>query len=190
MVFEGKIMSQIVKNIVMSTILVLVWIFILFMFFILTIMNDIISYFCGGIFKYVFAAVFLSGLLVPVIFRKRIKKYCSLPLALIIFAVFSALVNCFMYLGIKGYISDFSREKWDLYEKLRIHMIGDFENENELKGKSEEEIKDLLGEPANIVYDKDAFRYEYYIGDGLIDPYTYDIIFYGDSVSSTEINEH
>lgn len=67
-------------------------------------------------------------------------------------------------------------------------MIDDLENKLQPIGKTKKEITDFLGEPANISQDEN--RLEYFIGYGLIDPYTYDIILENGIVVKTEIMQH
>lgn len=108
---------------------------------------------------------------------------------LIIFTVLSVIVNSGIYLGITGYLSDYSRKKWDRYENFRIYMIDDLQKEHQLIGKSEEEIIELLGEPARKP-DSGPRRFEYYVGDSMIDPYVYEIIFNNGIVENTMVVEH
>ncbi len=176
-------------NILLSIFLFWTWCGILFVSFILLIFSDIIHYFGNGILKYIFGLIYVLALVLPIVFRKKLGRNFSLPLALIVTTIISIMINCFIYLGVNSYISDFSREKWDSNEKLRIHMISDLEREYQLIGKSENEIIDLLGDPTYI-HDDGEHRYEYYIGDSIIDPYTYDVIFDAGIVKETRIIEH
>lgn len=182
-------MSLKVTNVLLSILLLLMWCVILSVSFILLIVSDIIHHFGNGILKYIFSLIYILAFVLPIIFRKKLRRSFSLPLVLVVTTIISVMINSFMYIGINSYISDFSREKWDRNEKLRIHMIKDLENEYHIIGRNEKEIEELLGRPTNIP-DYGEYRYEYYIGDSIIDPYTYDVIFDAGIVKETRIIEH
>ena len=109
-------------------------------------------------------------------FRKRISKYFPLPLSFIIFTILSIIIVVTILIGAKSYISDFSQEKWNCNERLRIYMIDDLEEGKGILGKIDKEIIDLLGEPIYIS-DTKKIIYEYYVGESMIDPYSYQIEF-------------
>lgn len=178
-----------VFNVLLSILLILIWCGIFFASFIFLMVSDIMQHFGNGILKYIFAFIYALAFVVPIIFRKRLKAHCPYPLMLIIFTVLSVIVNSGIYLGITGYLSDYSRKKWDRYENFRIYMIDDLQKEHQLIGKSEEEIIELLGEPARKP-DSGPRRFEYYVGDSMIDPYVYEIIFNNGIVENTMVVEH
>ena len=178
-----------VTSVLLSILLLLMWCVILFISFILLIFGDIIYHFENGMLKYIFSLIYLLAFVLPIIFRKKLRKIFSLPLALIVATVISVMINSFIYLGVFYSISDFSRGKWDRNESLRIYMINNLENKYQVIGKNEKEIIELLGMPANIP-DYGEYRYEYYIGDSGSDPYTYDVIFDDGVVKATRIMEH
>ncbi|MEI3159749.1 hypothetical protein [Monoglobus pectinilyticus] len=107
-----------------------------------------------------------------------------------IFCILSAaLINAGAYNIVKNSVSAYSRQNWDNNANLRIYMIEDLEKQYQFFGKTETEIIDFLGHPSNVSY-YSGKRLEYYIGDGYIDPYTYDIIIENDVVSGTAIVQH
>lgn len=55
-------------------------------------------------------------------------------------------------------------------------MIDDLEEGKGILGKIDKEIIDLLGEPIYIS-DTKKIIYEYYVGESMIDPYSYQIEF-------------
>ena len=111
-----------------------------------------------------------------------------MPLALkiFIFSIISVMVSGCILVGAKNYISDFTREKWEDNEKLRLYMIDDLEEQYKITGKTEKQVIDLLGIPQYI----DDNMYEYYVGDSMIDPYGYQIEFENDIAINTQLVEH
>ncbi len=83
----------------------------------------------------------------------------------------------------------FSAEKWEKYPEMRINMIESLERQYEIKGKTENEITELLGEA--VITLKDEYTiFQYYVGDSLSDPYTYNISFKDGICVSFGVVEH
>ena len=183
-------MSERVKNILLSVLLIVIWQWILSASFVLFIVSDIIQIFGGGILKYIFVFVYILAVLLPIIFRKRLGKFASLPLVMLVFAVFSVMVNGGIYLGVKGYISEYDSTKWNEMERLRIYMTDDMEEELNILGKTDTEVELLLGATVKSETGDGKVVYEYYAGEGLMDPITYDIIFENGVAIKTRITEH
>lgn len=140
--------------------------------------NAIILNLANGVLSVIFILIYLLAIILPAIFCKKLKIWL-MPLIMIISSVSAVFINKGIYHIGKIYISSYTREKWDKYENLRYNMIDDLESKYNFIGMSEEEIIDILGEPMTVSdhIDPEYYRYEYYIDDGFMDPWTYDIIF-------------
>ena len=169
--------------------LALIWCGLLFVLYLFFLLSDIVRYFHSGILKAIFLFVSIGAFAIPIAFRKKRKAVWGLPLTLLLCAVVSAGLNGVIYHVTEQYISSYSRQKWDRYEKLRKYMIDDLERQYPLIGKTEQEVIDILGQPANRS-NYSGQRFEYYIGDGFMDPYTYDLLFKNGVVVDTDIVQH
>ena len=62
----------------------------------------------------------------------------------------------------------FSKQRWIEYPNIRYKMIDDIEKNNSIIGKTQQEVRELLGEPDNVwEHDfEDGYYnyYQYYIG--------------------------
>lgn len=179
------------KSILFSTMLylmlILMWGGMLVCYAMVILLSDVIKYFGDGALLISFGVVTLLCFIIPIIFRKKLKL--RLPILLIIFSLLSAFVNATTTVGSCIYLSHYTPEKWDKHRELRYCMTDSLESQYNIVGKTEQEITELLGEPENIANQFD-YRYEYFIGYGMIDPYTYDIIFEDGVAIRAEINEH
>ena len=181
--------QNIILNIFLTLVLVLVWGGILFVSFLLWLISDVFRLLGNGALMYIFAIIYALVFVLPILFRKRIKKYLSLPLAFFVFTLISVILVSIIFVGAKSHISEFSGQKWMDYKRLRIHMIDNLEEEYEIIGKSNKEIIDLLGEP-EYLYNTERIVYEYYVGSGIIDPYGYQIEFENNIAINTILVEH
>lgn len=182
-------MKKKIINIILSVILIMLWMGICMVSFFLLLISDIINHFENGILIYFFIVIYILALILPVIFRKKLSIAKSIPLTMIVSAVIAIVINTITFLGVYFYISEYSREKWDEYPRLRIHMIKDLEREQQIIGMTEDEIIGILGEPEDIP-GVGKQRFEYYAGDSGYDPYTYDVIFENGVAVKTKISEH
>ena len=172
-----------------TIVLILGWAEILFVSFLIYLMSDMVRFLGNGILVYTTIFIYALTFVLPIIFRRQISKYISLPLSFIVFTILSvAVVGCILG-GAKNYISDFSQEKWNNNERLRKYMIDDLEENHGIIGKTDKEIVDLLGEP---IYISDApnIKYEYYVGESIIDPYGYQVEFDNNIAVNTTLFEH
>lgn len=179
--------KSVIISLLLYMILILMWGGMLVCYAIVILISDVIKYFGNGALLLSFGVVALLCFIIPIIFRKKLKL--RLPILLIIFSLLSAFINATSTVGSYVYLSHYTPEKWDKYPDVRYCMQSSLERQHELVGKTEQEIIELLGEPENIADDY-CYRYEYFIGYGMIDPYTYDIIFEDGVAVRTEINEH
>ncbi len=178
-----------IYNICFIIVLILGWAGILFVSFLLYLMSDMFRFLGNGILVYITVLIYVLAFALPIIFRKRISKYLSMPLSFIIFTILSVIIVSFVFVGARCYIASFSQEKWNDNERLRIYMLDDLEERHKIVGKTNEEIVDLLGEPIYIS-DNQNIKYEYYVGDSLIDPLGYQIEFDNNIAVKTTLVEH
>lgn len=176
-------------NMFFAIVLILGWAGILFVSFLLYLMSDMFRLLGNGILVYIVIFIYALTFALPIIFRKRISKHLPLPLSFIVFTVLSVMIVGFILIGAKNYISDFSQKKWSNNERLRIYMLDDLEQKYKIIGKTSEEIIDLLGNP-ECISDTPHIKYEYYVGESMIDPLGYQIEFENGVVKDTKVVEH
>ncbi len=182
-------MKKTFLNIFLVVSLVFIWGIILYGTLILWLLSDAFQLLGNGVLIYIFGGVYALAFILPLIFRKRILKHLSIPLALIISTIIAVIFASIIFLLATGYISSFSREKWDNNERLRHYMIEDLENKHKIIGKTKEEIIDIIGEPS-YTSDKNGEIIEYYIGFSMIDPIGYEIQFENNIATKTTVIEH
>lgn len=173
---------------------VFLWAAIILAFGLTYIASDLAQELGGGILIIIFVFTYICTFTAQAIVANRESSSVKKPLKMLMCAIIAVLINTFAYNAGWIYISDFSREKWDNNEILRIHMIDDFEEKYQIIGKSEQEVKDILGKPAYVedrnVGGLNRKLVSYYVGMNTIDPYMYDIILENGVVIQTEVNEH
>lgn len=157
---------------------VIIWLMILAILYLLTFgfFNNVIENFGNGILRIIFIAIHFSALILPFLFRKKIKSDMVMPVILIISTISSVFVIGGINFAVNEYVSVYTKEKWNRNEDLRFNMIDDIESKYNFIGMSEAEIIDLFGEPESIS-EHDGKRYEYYIGNAYIDAFYYNFIF-------------
>ncbi len=177
-------------NVILYLFLAIMWFVILFISCFFLLLNNVVDHFGNGILKNIFILVYICGFILPIIFHKKLKSNYMLPLCLILATVLSTIINGVIYNSVDNYISVYSREKWNDNAELRFHMIDNLEKQFDFIGKTEQEIKDILGEPSNTI-EYDGWRvFEYYIGNDYIDAYTYDFRFEKGFVINSGIVQH
>ena len=181
--------QNLIINIFFTVVLILGWAGILFVSFLLYLMSDMFRFLGNGILIYIIVFIYALAFVLPIIFRKRISKYLSLPLSFIVFTILSVVVVGCILGGAKNYISNFSQEKWNNNGRLRKYMINDLEENHGIIGKTDKEIVDLLGEPTYIS-DALNIKYEYYVGESIIDSCGYQIEFDNNIAVNTTLFEH
>lgn len=172
-----------------TIVLILWWAGILFVSFLLYLMSDMFRFLGNGVLVYIMVFMYALAFVLPIVFRIRISKHLSLPLSFIVFTILSVVVVGCVLGGAKSYISDFSQEKWNNNERLRKYMIDDLEENCGIIGNTDKEIVDLLGKPIYIS-DTLNIKYEYYVGESIIDPYGYQIEFDNNIAVKTTLFEH
>lgn len=131
--------------------------------------DDVLNYYYDGILKLIFILIMIAAIVLPIIkYRKYQQKYI-LPIVLCITMLIVSVFNN----GILKFVEDdlriYSREKWEKHRNLRIYMLDNLETHYLYKGKTEDAVKKLLGEP-DYVTGENSQRYEYYVNPGYIDP--------------------
>ena len=174
---------------IFTIVLIIGWTGILLASFLIYLMSDMVRFLGNGILVYTTILIYLLTFVLPIMFRKQISKYLSLPLSFIVFSLLSVVVVGCILGGASIYISDFSQEKWNNNERLRKYMIDDLEQNHGIIGKTDKEIVNLLGEPIYIS-DELNNKYEYYVGESIIDPYGYQIEFENNIAVNTTLFEH
>lgn len=71
---------------------------------------------------------------------------------------------CFVLLGINEFRYNFTVENWAKSTEERVYMVDDLLNDYELKGKTKEEVSELLGKPTQNAYFKEKNNSVYWLG--------------------------
>lgn len=189
-----KHIMKILVSIFLYITIILAWVGVLEVFELTYIISQIMRYLNEGILVKIFVLIYFCTFAAQVMIFKKGKSYIKKPFKILLCIIAAIVINTVIFNIGWIYISEYSREKWDNNEDLRIHMIDDLEENYQIIGKSEREVKDILGNPA-YVEDRNAGGLNgkllsYYIGMNIIDPYMYDIILENGVVIQTEVNEH
>lgn len=189
-----KHIMKILVSIFLYITIILAWVGVLEVFELTYIISQIMRYLNEGILVKIFVLIYFCTFAAQVMIFKKGKSYIKKPFKILLCIIAAIVINTVIFNIGWIYISEYSREKWDNNEDLRIHMIDDLEEKYQIIGKSEREVKDILGNPA-YVEDRNAGGLNgkllsYYIGMNIIDPYMYDIILENGVVIQTEVNEH
>lgn len=178
-------MKSKVKSVFSYILLALVWCGITYVYLLMFMQSDIMNYVWNGILKDLFIIVSFVCMLIPIIFRRKLKLRKSL--LIVIFTVLSVLLNFILYCSATCYISTYSKTKWDNHDKLRYRMVYSIEHKYEMTDKKDQEIITLLGEP-DFVQEDGVYRY--YIGGQAKSFYIYDIFFEKGVVARTEVRNN
>ena len=142
--------ENLIINIFFIIVLIMGWTGILFASFLLYLMSDMVRFLGNGVLVYITVFIYVLTFALPIIFRKQISKYLSMPLSFIVFTILSVVVVGCMLGGANNYISDFTQEKWNNNQRLRKYMIDDLEKNHGIIGKTDKEIVDLWVRIDNI----------------------------------------
>ena len=134
--------------------------------------DDILNYY-GGILKLIFILIMVAGIVLPIIKYRKHQQKLILPVVLCLMVLITPIFNNGILKLVEDDLRIYSKEKWEKHRNLRIYMLDNLETHYLYKGKTEEAVKKLLGEP-DYVTGENAQRYEYFVNPGYIDP----IIFY------------
>lgn len=163
-------------NIFLYLVFVLLWGAILSVLTFMRIFDTFLDRFSNGALLTVFAFISVTGIIITILCRKKMKYKWMLPLFLIISTIITTAVNYGVLQLSFDYISVYTREKWDNYPLVRYRMLDSLNEQHEFIGMNVQEVKEILGEPARTIERDERTIYQYIIGDDFIDPYTYDFI--------------
>lgn len=193
-----KVKAKVLKillNIFLYLIFALLWCAILFVLNFIRIFDTFLDRFGNGILLKVFAIISVTGIVITLLCRKKMKYTWMLPFFLIVSTIITTSVNYGLLYAASDYMSVYTREKWDKYPLVRYCMLDNLKERYEFIGMTEQELKELLGEPTyiteytgNTKY-KGYTAYQYMIGDDKIDGYTYDFIFDNGVVVDTSVSQ-
>ena len=185
---KGKIL-KVLLNVFLYLIFALLWCAILFVLTLLRVFDTFLDRFADGALLTIFACIAIAGIIITILFRKRMKHKWMMPLCLIIATIITTSINwCILDCSSK-YMSVYTEEKWDKYPSVRYCMLDSLNEQYEFIDMPEEELKETLGEPDNVIERDDYNIYQYTIGDDYIDGYYYDFIIKDDRVSETAFSQ-
>lgn len=164
-------------------ILALAWFVIVVIFLFAFAFSTLLQHFWNGGLVVVFGCFAILVFVLPIIFRKKLSSNWMKPTAMLVLTGVFCLTSYGILNVATEYVSSFNRATWNHNEELRIYMIEDLERNYQLVGKTEQEVRSLLGEPANIS-EYHGKTFEYFINSGFMDPVTYDIRFENGIVKS------
>lgn len=192
---KAKIL-KVLLNIFLYLIFVALWCVILLVLTLIRTFDTFLVRFADGALLTIFAVISVTGLIIPLLFIRKMKHSWTLPLFLIISTIITTTVNYGIFYGSYDYMTVYTREKWEQYPYVRYCMLDNLKEQYEFTGMTEQDLKEILGEPTyiteytgNTKY-KGYTVYQYVIGDDLIDPYSYDFIFDDGIVIDTSVSQH
>ena len=155
----------------------------------LFVFDDIINHYCYGILRYVFLLIIVAGIILPILKYRKYKQKWILPLVLIIITLVTPVFNNGILKFVQDNLEIYSQEKWENNEYLRIYMINDLETNYVIKGRNQEYVKSLLGEPDLVSGDNSQY-FEYYAGVGFMETIMYYVRFENGIVVETGTQNH
>lgn len=178
-----------IKIVILYLILAFVWYVILRISPVIFIFSPLLQYFWNRGLMVIFGGLAILVFVLPIIFRKRLSVNWMKPAAMLVLTGVVCLTSYGILNIMKSYVSNFNRTVWDNNKEFRVYMVEDLESNYQLIGKTEQEIKMLIGEPSNISEYRGR-TYEYFISSGFIDPITFDIRFENGVVTKCEKTHH
>ena len=162
--------KKLILNILYTIVLIIGWAGIISVSYLQYMFSPMFTHLGNGILVFITAIIYILVFVLPILFRKRITKYFSLPLSFLIFTIISVVLVGSILAVAKGYISEFNEKKWSNNEGLRTYMVEDLEEEHIIVGMTDKEVLELLGEPDDIweLSEKERYAYIYYIGTDII----------------------
>ena len=89
----------------------------------------------------------------------------------------SIIVTTTINYGVRDYMSVYTRKKWGKEAYVRCYMLDSLNEQYEFIGITEQELKEILGEPTIIGERDGCIIYKYAVGDDFTYPEFYDFIF-------------
>ena len=186
---------KVLLHIFLYLIFILLWGAILLVLTAMRVFDTLLDSFADGLLLKVFGVTSVLGIVITILCRKKMKYKWMLPLLLIVSTIVTTVVNYGIFYGACEYMSVYTREKWEKYPYVRYYMIDNLKEQYEFIGMTEQELKEILGEPTYVIkYSgqtkyKGYTAYQYMIGDDYIDGYTYDFIFENGIVIDTSVSQ-
>lgn len=186
---------KILLNIFLYMVFVLLWGAILFVLSLIRMFGTFLDRFADGALLTIFAVISVIGLIIPILFIRKKKSTWMLPLFLIVSTIITTAINYGIFYGACDYMSVYTKEKWEKYPHVRYCMLDNLKEQYDFIGLTEQELKEILGEPTYVIkYSgqtkyKGYTAYQYMIGDDYIDGYTYDFIFENGIVIDTSVSQ-
>ena len=168
---------KILLTVFLYLILVLLWRSLLYALFFLRALDGFLDDFCDGALLVVFAVISVAGILITILCRKKMKYQWMLPLFLIVSTIITTAVNYGVLQLSFDYISVYTREKWDKYPFERGCMLDSLNEQYDLIGMTEQEAKEILGEPNENSEPDGRTIYRYVVGGTFNTLHAYDFIF-------------
>ena len=119
--------------------------------------------FAASLIRVLGVAVFLSIIYLPIIYRKKT------PLIGVLLAFALSIGYCVGFYVLDGVAvkkAKFSTEDWIAYPNVRPTLYYDLKKNYDLKGYTEEQVLELLGEPDDITPSGENMTYKYDDGKG------------------------
>ena len=168
---------KVLLTVFLYLILVLLWRNIFYLLLLLRAYDGFLDDFCDGALLIAFAIIFVTGILITIRCRKKMKYQWMLPLFLIASTILTTAVNCGILYAAHDYISVYTREKWDKYPFERGSILDSLNEQYNFIGMTEQEVKEILGEP-NKTSERDSCTiYQYIVGGTFNVLYAYDFTF-------------
>ncbi len=186
---KAKIL-KVLLNVFLYLIFVLLWGAILFVLTFIRIFDTFLDRFADGALLTIFAVISVTGLIIPILFIRKMKHTWMLPLLLIVSTIVTTIVNCGVLYCASDYMSVYTREKWDKYPWERGGMIYSLNEQYEFIGMTEQEVTAILGDPDRIFERNDYTIYQYVVGDAFKEWNAYDFIFENGIVTDNEFSHH
>lgn len=169
-------------------IFVLLWGVILSVLILVTTFDTFLDSFADGLLLKVFGVTSVIGIVITILFRKKMKYKWMLPMFLIVSTIITTSVNYGAIWCAYDYMSVYTREKWDKYPWERSCMIDSLNEQYEFIGMTEQEVIAILGE-SNLIFERDDRTiYQYVIGNVFKERNAYDFIFENGIVVDTSFS--
>ena len=166
---------QTILNVMLYIIFIIMWICIAGAgFIIVTFNSDIIIAPISILFILVSIAVIAFPFYIKLSNPKKI-------IIAIVLTIVVALAGELTFQGMVKYYSVFTPDKWTKNIKARHRMIESLESQYMLEGMTEDEVKEILGEPGAVsdllVDNENQYYYDYYAGDAFLTTIYYYVTF-------------
>lgn len=168
---------KVLLNAFLYMVFVLLWGAILLVLTAMRIFDTFLDSFADGLLLKVFGVTSVIGIVITILFRKRMKYKWMLPVFLIVSTIITTSFNYGVLWCSFDYMSVYTREKWDKYPRERSCMIDSLNEQYEFTDMTEQEVITVLGEADSIFESDGRTIYQYVIGDVFKEHNAYEFIF-------------